>query len=143
MREISADTDLLLVRVVGRSVIACIRIAEVYSFVRVRQNRFYPRPALPIAAKHGPSHFRELLGIAISASQKIDEYLGGQLSDRMLVGANRERLGCAAVADDESVPKGKASRRSFRTGAFVTKAVYVICVGNIRIEREGLGFNKI
>src|SRR5579863_38408 len=128
MREIPTDADLLPVRIVGRSIITCTGVAKMYSFVRVGQNRFYPGPAFPIAAKQGPSRFGELLRIAISASQKKDEYLGGQLGDRMLVGANRERLGCAAVADDKSVPKGKASRRSLQTGALVAKTIYVICV---------------
>jgi len=72
MSEISADANPLLVAFRGRAIGSRVMITELDSIVDVIANRLNALPSVNMA-ELGPSEIAQLLGIAVSAAEQIDQ----------------------------------------------------------------------
>ncbi len=101
MREVTADPDLLAVRLRRGARCAGVGIAEGDPFVGVLDDRLYALPSGLGLAEKRPGRLQKLLGIAVTARQKIDEDFIRKVLDRMLHGVGRHRIRQPRVADQE------------------------------------------
>ena len=54
-------------------------------------------------AELGPGEIRQAVGLAIPATEQIDERLDRQIVERVMRGRRRDRVGAAAVLDEETL----------------------------------------
>ena len=73
MSEISADANPLLVAFRGRAIGSRVMITELDSIVDVIANRLNALPSTVNMAESGPSEIAQLLDIAVSAAEQIDQ----------------------------------------------------------------------
>ncbi len=101
MSEVTADADLLAMRLRRGARCAGVGVTERDPFVGVLDDGLYALPARLGMAEKSPGRLQKLLGIAVTARQKIDEHFIREVLDRMLHGVRRHRIRQSRVPDQE------------------------------------------
>ena len=115
MREVTAYANAFVMAFRSRTIAARMVIAEFEALMHVVADRLDTLPAAGNASEQGPGEIRKSLGIAIAASNQVDQRLVRQYIDAPLLRIWRDLIGQAAVFDDEFVlisirPGGATSR---------------------------------
>src|ERR1700746_121121 len=101
-------------------------VAEFKLIMHVIANRLDALPAADGGSELLPRKLRQLLGIAIAATYKINEHFVGQAVDRPLLSTRRDFIGKSLVGDNELVANFEKTCRSHKPCANVPKEVAIV-----------------
>src|SRR6201987_2039718 len=101
-------------------------VAEFKLIMHVIADRLHALPAADGGSELLPRKLRQLFGIAIAATYKINEHFVGQTVDRPLLGTRRDFIGKSLVGDNELVTNFEKTCRSHKPCANVPKEVAIV-----------------
>src|SRR5918993_3406473 len=101
MGEVTADTNLLVVALPRGPGRAGILIIEHEAFVHIVADCLHPCPPTLDTAKQTPCRIRELVGLAVSAAEEINEHIIWKRINRVLVRLWKHRIGLTCIADEK------------------------------------------
>ncbi len=134
MREITADTDALLVAFRRHPVGPRMLIAKRNPLMGIIANRLHALPARRHAAKQRPGKARKFLGVAVAAAQQIDQHVIRQIGDFQLLSGGCDLIRQAAIGDPKVVPNFDQTGGCNYSGAGVAEHIDVVMRWNVRRE---------
>src|SRR5579862_8059916 len=136
MREVTADPPAFLEGLRGRFTGTRVLVTESDMLVDEIADRLNPRPAGWKSSEQVPGGLGQMVGFAISATQKKDQRFFGQVLDRMLTGAGGDFVGLAGVSNDSGAGDSDAALGSHDPGAPVSEPVAICGNRHARIGSQ-------